>query len=97
MADPIRSPDPSPDPDLAWPWLHVSPAPPFFALPLLQQGKLELSQDNATLQATLRAASHILSQVLELLRGMDEAKEVRRLCSQGSHGLTHRQNWVRSH
>ncbi|XP_058535288.1 laminin subunit alpha-5 [Ochotona princeps] len=44
-------------------------------LQAMLQGKLELSQDNATLQATLQAASHILSQVLELLRGMDEAKE----------------------
>lgn len=39
------------------------------------QWKQELSQDNATLKATLQAASLILSRVSELLQGMDQAKE----------------------
>lgn len=39
------------------------------------QWKQELSQDNATLKATLQAASLILGHVSELLQGMDQAKE----------------------
>ncbi|XP_005362806.1 laminin subunit alpha-5 [Microtus ochrogaster] len=38
------------------------------------QWKQELSQDNATLKATLQAASLILGRVSELLQGMDQAK-----------------------
>lgn len=39
------------------------------------QWKQELSQDNATLKATLQAASLILGHVSELLQGIDQAKE----------------------
>uniref|UniRef100_A0A8C5KKY7 Laminin, alpha 5 n=1 Tax=Jaculus jaculus TaxID=51337 RepID=A0A8C5KKY7_JACJA len=39
------------------------------------QRKQELSQDNATLEATLQAASRILARASELLRSMDRAKE----------------------
>ncbi|KAH0515320.1 Laminin subunit alpha-5 [Microtus ochrogaster] len=39
-----------------------------------RQWKQELSQDNATLKATLQAASLILGRVSELLQGMDQAK-----------------------
>ncbi|XP_058418334.1 laminin subunit alpha-5 [Diceros bicornis minor] len=39
------------------------------------QRKQELSQDNATLRATLQAARDTLAQLSELLHGMDQAKE----------------------
>lgn len=41
-----------------------------------QQRKQELSRDNATLEATLQAARDTLARVSELLRGMDQAREV---------------------
>lgn len=42
----------------------------------LQLRKQELSRDNATLRATLQAASDTLAQLSGLLRGMDRAREV---------------------
>lgn len=42
----------------------------------LQQRKQELFRDNATLGATLQAARDTLVRLTELLRGMDQAKEV---------------------
>ena len=70
------------------PWtLHpVTPTPLLSTSPLfcylprsphhLQQRKQELSRDNATLGATLQAARDTLARVSELLRGMDQAREV---------------------
>lgn len=65
---------PSPPP------LYFPTSPLFCYLPRslyhLQQRKQELSGDNATLGATLQAARDTLARVSELLRGMDQAREV---------------------
>lgn len=60
--------------------LYFLTSPLFCYLPCsphhLQQRKQELSRDNATLGATLQAARDTLARVSELLRGMDQAREV---------------------
>lgn len=62
------------------PPLYFPTSPLFCYLPCsphhLQQRKQELSRDNATLGATLQAARDTLARVSELLRGMDQAREV---------------------